>query len=780
MALIVADRVRENSTTTGTGTLTLSGSPLGYQTFSSAVGNGNTTYYAISNPGINEWEVGIGTVGAGTLARTTVLASSTGTSLVSFTAGTKDVFCTYPAEVSVFAGNTQTLTNKTISGANNTLSNIGNASLSNSSVTVGSTNIALGATSTTLAGLTSVTSSSFVGPLTGNADTVTNGVYTVGDQTIGGTKTLSNNPVLSAGTANGVVYANGSKVLTTGSALQFDGTKLATTTYMTSTGGFNSGGAQFASADQLFAGQSLNAVGINAAAGYQIIFGAGGSEQMRLTSTGLGIGTSSPGAATKLNVNGRGLFTGGTDDPSDGTASGVSISYDTVNNIGVVASIFTGNTERQLRLRGSLLTFNTGGNTEAMRLDASGNLGLGVTPKGWDAGWSAIDFGGNSIISGNSAMSVALNAYRAGTNWLYKNTAAASNYYQSSGAHQWYTAPSGTAGNLISFTQAMTLDASGRLGIGTASPADELQIYAADNTPRLRFTGAASVASGVQVGMVDGTTGVLTNTENGPFIFGTNSTERMRIDSSGNVGIGTSSPSLRFQVGTRGGMGSDGVFQWGEALTGNNRGFLTWDTNSGIVGAPQNLDFSAGGSNRMRIDSSGNLLVGTTSLLYGSEKVSIYNSSSANQYQACLGLKAAYATGASMVNGVTFMRNDSTVVGYIGWTGSTTTYSTSSDYRLKENIQPMQNALAAVQKLNPVTYKWKESGLNGQGFIAHELQAVVPDCVTGEKDAVDKDGKPVYQGVDTSFLVATLTAAIKELKAELDATKAEVAALKGV
>lgn len=252
MALIVADRVRENSTTTGTGTLTLSGSPLGYQTFSAAVGNGNTTYYAISNPGVNEWEVGIGTVNAGVLSRDTVLASSTGTALVAFTAGNKDVFCTYPAEVSVFAGNTQTLTNKTISGANNTLSNIGNASLSNSSVTVGSTNIALGATSTTLAGLTSVTSSSFVGPLTGNADTVTNGVYTVGDQTIGGTKTFSSNPVLNGGTANGVAYLNGSKVLTTGSALTFDGTTLSAAR-MSSTQGI------FTNANAITANQTIAA-----------------------------------------------------------------------------------------------------------------------------------------------------------------------------------------------------------------------------------------------------------------------------------------------------------------------------------------------------------------------------------------------------------------------------------------------------------------------------------------------------------------------------------------
>jgi hypothetical protein len=74
--------------------------------------------------------------------------------------------------------------------------------------------------------------------------------------------------------------------------------------------------------------------------------------------------------------------------------------------------------------------------------------------------------------------------------------------------------------------------------------------------------------------------------------------------------------------------------------------------------------------------------------------------------------------------------------------------------------------------LKPVTYKWNVNGSDGQGFIAHELQAVVPECVVGEKDAVDAEGNPKYQGIDTSFLVATLTAAIQELKAEFDAYKA--------
>ena len=96
MALIVKDRVQETTTTTGTGTLTLDGAVDGFQTFSSAIGNGNTTYYAISSND-TEFEVGIGTVAAGTLARTTILASSNGGSVVTLSAGTKNVFCTLPA-----------------------------------------------------------------------------------------------------------------------------------------------------------------------------------------------------------------------------------------------------------------------------------------------------------------------------------------------------------------------------------------------------------------------------------------------------------------------------------------------------------------------------------------------------------------------------------------------------------------------------------------------------------------------------------------------------------
>lgn len=103
MALILKDRVKETSTTTGTGTLTLGGAVTGYQSFGSAIGNGNTTYYAIYLDGGSEWEVGLGTVGSGTLARTTVYASSNGGSLVDFSAGQKSVWGDYPATKAVYA-----------------------------------------------------------------------------------------------------------------------------------------------------------------------------------------------------------------------------------------------------------------------------------------------------------------------------------------------------------------------------------------------------------------------------------------------------------------------------------------------------------------------------------------------------------------------------------------------------------------------------------------------------------------------------------------------------
>jgi hypothetical protein len=102
MALVLNDRVKETSTTTGTGSFTLDGAVTGFETFSSAIGNTNTTYYAIVLQGGSEFEVGLGTVSAGALSRDTILSSSNSDALVNFSAGTKDVFCTLPASKAVY------------------------------------------------------------------------------------------------------------------------------------------------------------------------------------------------------------------------------------------------------------------------------------------------------------------------------------------------------------------------------------------------------------------------------------------------------------------------------------------------------------------------------------------------------------------------------------------------------------------------------------------------------------------------------------------------------
>jgi len=178
---------------------------------------------------------------------------------------------------------------------------------------------------------------------------------------------------------------------------------------------------------------------------------------------------------------------------------------------------------------------------------------------------------------------------------------------------------------------------------------------------------------------------------------------------------------------------------------------------------------------RARIDTSGNLLVGRTSGL-GSSRFVVESNAGAGVNPAAISNTNTVAGGDYAI---IFYRNGS-IVGSVQTTLSATSFVTSSDYRLKENVAPMTGALAKVAALKPCTYKWKSDGSNGQGFIAHELQAVVPDCVTGEKDAVNEDGSIKPQGIDTSFLVATLTAAIQEQQAMIDTMKQEITELKGL
>jgi hypothetical protein len=173
----------------------------------------------------------------------------------------------------------------------------------------------------------------------------------------------------------------------------------------------------------------------------------------------------------------------------------------------------------------------------------------------------------------------------------------------------------------------------------------------------------------------------------------------------------------------------------------------------------------------MRINSSGNLLIKCTA----NPSASVFGSGFIDNG---VGASVLYqSTSITSANALQVFYNPNGNVGSVGTSGSNAYYSTTSDYRLKENIAPMTGALDKVALLKPCTYTWKSSQENSQGFIAHELAEVCPQAVVGEKDAVNAEGNPQYQSIDTSFLVATLTAAIQELNAKVDAQAATITAL---
>lgn len=290
--------------------------------------------------------------------------------------------------------------------------------------------------------------------------------------------------------------------------------------------------------------------------------------------------------------------------------------------------------------------------------------------------------------------------------------------------------------------------------------------------------------------------------------FGEGGAEVMRIDASGNVGIGTSSPSTPLNIVRNAGGAQKVLFSNNSSgssaetafsvSNGTAEGSLRVAGSSyggyGAYTANNTLVYNDTSAITIMADNASN---GIIKFATGSNSERMRISSAGGVYINCVNNPSTSTVGGAFVPGVStsglptwmsstgttgnaehaYFYNPNGLVGFIRTNGSTTTYSTSSDYRLKENIAPMTGALATVAQLKPVTYKWKVDGSDGQGFIAHELQAVVPDCVSGEKDAVDADGNPKHQGIDTSFLVATLTAAIQEQQAIINDLKSRIETL---
>ena len=326
------------------------------------------------------------------------------------------------------------------------------------------------------------------------------------------------------------------------------------------------------------------------------------------------------------------------------------------------------------------------------------------------------------------------------------------------------------------------------VGIGTSSPGAKLDIQgklwlsntggntgAMTNgvaTGDVRIFGGNSTTNGSGIIMYGGSHGATPNV----MTFNYGSTETMRIDSSGNVGIGTSSP-----FGTTSGRTCMSVNGTSSAslnigTNGGQKAYLFSDGTVGQIGTIGSLPivFAPNDTERMRIDSAGRLIMASSAngLVGGIQAGNTASGPCNGSITSSASASGPYpfvANALSASQGMVGWYYNAGLVCSISITGGTViSYATTSDYRLKENIAPMKGALETISKLNPVTYTWKSNGLVGQGFIAHELQEFFPDAVTGEKDAVDENGKPVNQGVDTSFIVATLTAAIQEQQALIE------------
>lgn len=513
------------------------------------------------------------------------------------------------------------------------------------------------------------------------------------------------------------------------------------------------------------------------------------SEAIRILSDGkVGIGTTAPSTKIHLNESGSANAVQRIQAGTNGYAAQLHLYGNNVSGAAYnsVASYVNGDGTPQWEITGpeasaeDQMLLHTGG-SERMRIDSSGNVGIGTNSPS-----SGLHLSGASTSSARMTFT--------------QTTASATGKIQQGSTA--FTISSDGALPMtfdVNGSEKARITSGGNVGIGTSSPQSNIN----SNSKVLNLKQDSTNGSGVVMESsnciteinVGNNASYFYNYTSDPMLFGTNNTERLRITSGGNVGIGNSSPSHLLDATVSSGSATA---RFGTTHnSGNNHGtviisnggtgdaMLRFDYEGsntdrariGVTASGQQLEFyTAGNNERMRITSDGRLLHNTTSSTLGGDVVFKATNNNALTIHNARGTSGFFSQ-------IQFSNNaGGAAIGSINRVNDASVqYNTTSDARLKENIADMTGAITRVKQLAPKRYSWVNEDLDAadqDGFLAHEAQAVVPIAVSGTQDEVDEDGNPVYMQMDYSKLVPLLTAALKESIAKIETLETEVAALK--
>ena len=476
-----------------------------------------------------------------------------------------------------------------------------------------------------------------------------------------------------------------------------------------------------------------------------------GSVKAGITSGGsVGIGTSSPGTGYQLDITGQ----SGYDDILRLTAVGT--------NIGARINLTnTGTGVARINATNNSLALQTGG-TEAMRIDSSQRVGIGCTPTGYATEIQATTGGNGLKIRGRSA--------GGNEGWL-----AWTDNADNVEAAMYATANNLIFANTTSYTERMRIDSSGNVGIGTSSPSYPFHVTGSGDTVAAVTAGASSIAAlnlGNSTDKADG--GIRYDNSTNDLILRAGNATRFTLDPSGNIiQTGNTNSVLSFTIKTSATNDYNGVLKFNDN-SGTRSSIMSDHYNNALI-FKHNSD-----TERMRIDSAGNVLLGTTN------SIAFITSEDTGGSAAFFGLSAGSSVGGVGISSrrdyalqlnrmgndgaIQAFRRGGTIVGSISVTSSATSYNTSSDARLKD-VTGEARGLEVINELNPVSYNWKEDGKADEGLIAQEVQEIVPNAVTGSEEEM-------YQ-MDYSKLVVHLVKGMKEQQTQIEALQSEINLLKG-